>query len=357
MSLAPSALHALTSNSHYDAKAALLPATTQTPQQTASTKDPTGDLNPYGVASIPSYFVRDSALRPGDVLVSNYNGPSNNQGTGTSIVRVTPGGQVSLFARTAAGTGLSTALGVLGNRFIVVGNLPSTDGTAATATPGSLLILDRFGNVVKEIKDPALLDGPWDLTITRKGPHESIFVANAISGTISRVDVTIPRHGSNVTVNSIAQVASGYAHRPDAAAFLLAPTGLAYDAKTDKLFVASTADNAIYVIQHATRTKVDGGVGQVVFADQASLHGPLGLAFAPNGDLVVANGDAVNPDPNHPSELIEFTTRGRFVARKTINPAAGSAFGLAITGTRSGARLAAVDDALNQLDLFTVGKF
>ena len=348
-------VHALSHHSNYQANAPLLPRLTATPQRSASTEAPSGDMNPYGVAVIPGGFVRDSKLRPGDILVSNFNGPGNLQGTGTSIVRVTPQGQATLFARTSAGTGLSTALGVLGNRFILVGNLPSTDGTAATATAGSLLLLDRFGNVLSQFSDPVMVNGPWDLTIAQKGSHASIFLSNVLSGTVSRIDVTIPAHGSNVTISSATQIASGYAHRPDPAAFLLGPTGLAYNSKTDTLYVASTVDNAIYAVKNATRTQVDRGTGAVIYADQAHLHGPLGLAFAPNGDLVTANGDAINADPNQPSELVEFTTKAKFVAQKSINASAGAAFGLAITGTSTGARLSAVDDALNQLDLFTVG--
>ncbi len=34
------------------------------------------------------------------------------------------------------------------------------------------------------------------------------------------------------------------------------------------------------------------------------LHGPFGLVLAPNGDLITANGDAVNGDPTQPSELV-----------------------------------------------------
>ena len=53
------------------------------------------------------------------------------------------------------------------------------------------------------------------------------------------------------------------------------------------------------------------------------LHGPLGLVLAPNGDLITANGDAVNPIPTPPSELVEFTPAGKFVAssRSILAPA------------------------------------
>jgi hypothetical protein len=36
------------------------------------------------------------------------------------------------------------------------------------------------------------------------------------------------------------------------------------------------------------------------------------LRFSPNGDLLTANGDAVNADVLYPTEIVEFTRDGRF---------------------------------------------
>jgi hypothetical protein len=88
-----------------------------------------GDLNPYGVAFIPPNFPKSDAIAPGDILVSNFNNSSNTQGTGTTIVKltpnvVTPSMQASIFF-TSTQIGLTTALGVLQRGFIVVGNLPN----------------------------------------------------------------------------------------------------------------------------------------------------------------------------------------------------------------------------------------
>ena len=89
-------------------------------QMIVSTVPPNGDLNPYGVAFVPEGFQRGNGpLQPGDILVSNFNNSSNLQGTGTTIVRVSRSGVVSLFftatppAPGATGNGLSTALAVL----------------------------------------------------------------------------------------------------------------------------------------------------------------------------------------------------------------------------------------------------
>ena len=67
-------------------------------QMIVSTVPPNGDLNPYGVAFVPQDFQRGNGpLQPGDILVSNFNNSSNLQGTGTTIVRVSRSGAVSLF--------------------------------------------------------------------------------------------------------------------------------------------------------------------------------------------------------------------------------------------------------------------
>ena len=74
----------------------------------------------------------------------------------------------------------------------------------------------------------------------------------------------------------------------------------------------------------------------MVYQDDAHLRGPLGLVLAPNGDLITANGDAVNPDPTQTSELVEFTPEGKFVGQFSIDPTAGAAFGLAVIERRRG---------------------
>ena len=77
------------------------------------------------------------------------------------------------------------------------------------------------------------------------------------------------------------------------------------------------------------------GEGTLIYADATHLHGPIGLVFAPNGDLITANSDAVNADPAQPSELVEFTTGGQFVGQFSVDPANGGAFGLAVSTTFS----------------------
>jgi hypothetical protein len=76
------------------------------------------------------------------------------------------------------------------------------------------------------------------------------------------------------------------------------------------------------------------------------------LAFAPNDDLITANGDAVNPDPTHPSEIVEFTKTGKFVGESNIDSGQGGAFGIAVSPSRFPFIFAAVDDVPNTVTVF-----
>ncbi|HEY7311872.1 MAG TPA: TIGR03118 family protein [Gemmataceae bacterium] len=334
----------------------IVPNLGQLPQQSVPTVPTTnGDLNPYGVAFVPQDFRGGGLLSPGDILVSNFNDSANVQGTGSTIVKIAPDGSQSVFFQGLPGLGLTTALGVLPQGFVLVGSAPATTVNGVnTVGDGALLILDSNGNQVGQISDPTLLQGPWDLAIGKTdGSHAQVFVSNVLSGTVTRLDLLIPRGGTPM-VESETQIASGYAHRTDPNALVVGPTGLAYDRKTDTLYVASTADNEIFAIANASSTRTDHGTGRVVVQDSQHLHGPLGLVLAPNGDLIVANGDAVNPVSGQSNELVEFTPRGQFVGQFQIDPGApGAAFGLAVQQVGNQVRFAAVDDNTNKLNVWT----
>jgi len=69
-------------------------------------------------------------------------------------------------------------------------------------------------------------------------------------------------------------------HRCDPAALVVGPTGLAYDAEADVLYIASTGDNAIFAVTNAREAQQDAGMGTLVYSDQMHLHGPLALVLA-----------------------------------------------------------------------------
>jgi DNA-binding beta-propeller fold protein YncE len=343
MILATAALAFAQQPSFFDADGAFLPAQVWD----ISTVPTNGDVNPYGVVFIAGGFsVGSGPLHPGDILISNFNNSSNLQGTGTTIVDISKAGVRTLFFQGTATLGLTTALGTLRAGFVVVGNGPTSDGTSATATAGSLLVINNQGSLVQTITSPAI-NYPWDMTLVDNGSTAIAFVANALDGKVNRLDFAVNSKG--LTLQSWQTIAS-YAHQGDPVTLFDAPTGSAYDPFHDKLYVASTLDNAVYAIDHAAARKTSAGQGELIYKDNVHLHGPLGMAWAPNGHLLVSNNDAINPDPNRPSEIVEFTVWGQFVREISVDPAQGGSFGLAVYTTHSGSIFAAVDD--NTASLF-----
>jgi hypothetical protein len=329
----------------------------------SSTIPANGDLNPYGLAFVPDGFAPGGTIASGDVLVSNFNDFNNLQGRGTTIIRLTPNSAVAPAvpvgqkgnALTYFGgkqPGLTLALGVLRRGFVIVGNVPTTDGTSATVADGTLQVADRHGKLVATLTDHTFFDSPWGLTVNDLGDIAQIFVANS-SGNVSRLDVAVS--ATDIVIQSKTVIATNYTHRTDPSALVLGPTGLLYDAVADVLYVASTADNTIFAVPGAGKATFPVNKGTVVFADANVLRGPLGLAFTPSGNLITSNGDAVNPDPTHPSEVIEFTPSGQFVRQYNIDPAPDGAFQVAtVLSPLAPFNFAAVNDNNNTVAVYAL---
>ena len=160
--------------------------------QVASTVPANGDVNPYGVAVVPASAGR---LTAGDILVSNFNDKANVQGTGTTLVEVSPAGKASVFANISAlpagqscpgGIGLTTALGILPGGWVVAGSLPTSHGGVLPALnpAGCLIVLNDQGTVAETITNPDLV-GPWDLTVKSSATSAEVFVSNALGGNTS----------------------------------------------------------------------------------------------------------------------------------------------------------------------------
>jgi len=304
----------------------------------ASTIPANGDVNPYGVAVVPR---SDGRLTAGDVLVSNFNNAANQQGRGTTIVEVSPRGKQRLFARipgsiVPGGVGLTTALVALRSGWVIVGSLPTADGTAATATPGELFVLDPGGRV-REIIRGYGVDGPWDATALDLGAVAELFVSNVLTGinggqpsSTTRgnvVRLTLSLAGAEPRVVASTVIATGISVHTDPAALVVGPTGLALG-RDGTLFVADTANSRIARVPDAVfrHRAVNAGAAAATVSANPHLNGPLGLAIAPGGDLLAANGGDNN--------LVELTQHGSFVAVRnldTADPPGGALFGLATT--------------------------
>jgi len=325
------------------------------PPPSVSTIPSNGDMNPYGVAFVLKTVRAGTVLQPGDILMSNFNNSANLPGKGTTLLRVSSAGNVStLFTGSSTQSGLTAAIGVLSNGVVLIGNLPTADGTPNTVKAGSLSALNGSGIFLETIGTLATVDGPWGMAVYDTGSGGSgtahVFVSNVLSGVISRFDIAYTPASLSATVIVLA---NGFTHRLDPAALVLGPSGLAYSPTNDTLYVASSTDNAIYEISTAVATHSTLSA-TLLFQDLTHLHGPLDLSILPNGHFLVANSDGSNADPNQPSELVEYTPTGEFLAQMPVDPNNGGAFGLATYNIGWGTfRLAAVDDNANKLSMWT----
>ena len=191
--------------------------------RSVSTIPTNGDVNPYGVSFVPRNFLSGAGpLRAGDVLVSNFNNALNLQGTGTTIIRIpATGGPSSVFFQGTSPLGLSTGLATLQYGLVLVANLPTADGTSATAKAGSLLVINNQGKLIQTFTSPQI-DGPWDMTVVDNGEKAIAFFSNALNGTVSRIDFAVSEQG--LTMLSHYTIASGFMHQGDPAALFDSPT-------------------------------------------------------------------------------------------------------------------------------------
>ena len=91
------------------------------------------------------------------------------------------------------------------------------------------------------------------------GSHKDIYAINVETYCFTRIDLSDPRGAAKPIVLDEVQIASGFTTEPNGSALVLGPTGLAFDAKTGTLFVASTADNEIFAIPNAGTRTTDAG--------------------------------------------------------------------------------------------------
>jgi hypothetical protein len=325
----------------------------------ASTVPANGDVNPYGVVVVRRSQGR---LHQGNILVSNFNNSKNLQGTGSTIVQISPGGHRTVFAhitkaslpgRCRGGVGLTTGL-VLVHGWVIVGNLPSKNGQAATSSPGCLFVLDSRGTVRKIFSGHGI-NGPWDATAVGTGRSAAVFVANVLNGTeaakgkvvhrgtVLRLNISFAR-GKLPAIRSVTKVGSGFAERTDPAAFVLGPTGLGLG-RNGALYVADTEPNRITRIGHALTRHTSAGTGAVLTSG-GKLNAPLGLTIAPGGDVLTVNGGDGRIVETSPSGV---QVASRFLDRSGSPPGGGALFGLALKPRMQG--IYYVDDAVNTLRL------
>lgn len=328
-----------------------------------------GDLNPYAVVVAP---VSAGKITQGDVLVDNFNNISNLQGTGTTIVDYNPvTKKTTLFAQIPkdlaqcpGGVGLTTAMTMLKSGWIIVGSLPTKDGTTSTKGDGCVLVLDAGGKLVATWAGPTI-NGPWgNMAVVDKGISATLFISMAgfdVPGphvldpvthypviihkaTVLRLELAIA-DGKPPVLLSQTVIGSGFSQRADADNLLFGPTGLALDGE-DTLYVTDGLDNNISAIANASTRTDSAGTGQMV-TQGGLLAWPLAMAWSPQGHLLVANGkngQIVEVDPKAGKQIY-----AQWIDNDQAQspPGNGDLFGLAMAPDGSGFYY--VEDDMNTL--------
>jgi hypothetical protein len=290
------------------------------------------------------------SVTAGDVLVDDFADRSGHLGTGTAIVDVHADGEVGLFAQVPrtvpgcpGGVGLTTAMVQLDTGWVLVGSLPTENGTVDTARAGCLLILSSTGAMAGTISGP-FIDGPWDETVRDDGDSATLFVSNTLVGlaasttahaergdvvrlTLSQSTTSPPR------VTAQTRVAGGFAEAADPATLVNGPGGLALSA-SGTLYVADNGGDRIVSIPDALTGPGSSSSGATL-SEGGQLAHPLGLVVAPDGDLLATN--ATN------GKIVEITPTGRQVGEYYADqdqdqdpPGRDQLFGLAVDQAGTG---------------------
>jgi hypothetical protein len=330
-----------------------------------STVPANGDQNPYAIVVAP---VSAGKIQKDDVLVDNFNDKNNLQGLGTTIVDYNPSTKkLALFAaiprnlpQCPGGVGLTTAMTMLKSGWVIVGSLPSTDGTTATRGQGCLIVLDSQGNVASVIAGPNI-NGPWgNMAVIDNGASATLFVSNTgfdvgapddespviNKATVLRLELAIPA-GQPPSVTSQTVIGSGFGEQADKDVFIIGPTGLALGTN-GTLYVSDAIGNRIAAVANAATRTDSAGTGQEI-TKEGLLKRPLAMTTAPNGHLIVTNGlngQVVEIDPQSGTQIY---ARWIDPNKAQSPPGSGDLFGIAMTPTGDGFYY--VEDEVNMLVL------
>ena len=328
----------------------------------SSTVPANGDVNPYAVVVAP---VSIGGIQRGDVLVSNWNNSANLQGLGTTIVDVHPAvHKATLFATVPrhlegcpGGVGMSTSMTMMSAGYVIVGSLPSNDGTARTVGPGCLIVFDAQGKFVKTLTSPKI-DAPWsNMVLIDRGSSATLFVTTlgqgahqaeddgSKQGDVLRLSLAVTSSGPVLTGETI--VASGFQVKPDKDVLIIGPTGLALD-RRGTLYVSDANGNSVVAIPDAVKRKTSAGTGKEITKD-GLLKRPLAMTLTPGGHLLALNGQdgrIVEIDPLSGTQVV---ARWINTNKAQSPPGNGNLFGLAMTLDGKGFYF--VNDDVNQLAL------
>jgi hypothetical protein len=340
------------------ARAALVPeppdapsmlATLTTETTIGSAVDPqTGDQNPYGLDIAPSTW---GGINQGDLVVCDFNDRANVQGTGNSIVALSPvpGSSPRHITSSARLKGCTE-------------NVQSVDGDIWTTafTAPDIVEQTSSGAVLRTLSGSGY-PGPFGITLAQDGGSRqtSVFYeSDARNGDIIRLIVT------PAIVVSADVIATGFAVNGGAPGTELGPGGLQYEPSLDRLWVVDGANNTIVVLNHVSEIPSNGvtvASNGLSFSGPSAHHAslvywgkplnwPISSALLPNGNIVVGN----TGPPNGFNLMIEVTPHGKVVSIRNVDKGpAGAIFGMVATGSYGSGAIYFNDDNTNSVVLLS----
>jgi hypothetical protein len=278
-----------------------------------TTTDPTnGDQGGHGIAVVKSTY----GLKKGQIIVCNYAnaGGAAGQGTTLDVFNSTSNSKPTTFAQSSkiegcAGDALSSDNSVYASGFTSKEIQAFTDGGKAAKT------YTGFKNpfAVLDASNPSLYSA------------EYVFASDVGTGGVTSFSINY--YGNPKPT----EVASGFGINKKTGWSALGPSGLAYNAKKDTLYIADGVDSTVVAFSHASELLVKDEIvvqkggktfkckfpkttcGTLVKAG-SPLSSPVAMTILPNGNLIVANTGGKSPNT-----LVEMTPTGQILDTKVVD--------------------------------------
>lgn len=290
-----------------------------------------GDQGPHSLSIVKLNY----GLKKGQLVVCNFADSSGTPGNGTTVEVLNPQPSSSPipFAQSNDIKGCTGTAITSGNQVYATG-----------LTSGLLVWFDQSGKEQTTYGAPRVAPfGISDVFTGKQYASEYMFTSDASTGSIESQGT--PGYGSGFSQQPATGFPVGKASQTGWST--LGPSGLSYQKKSDTLYIADGASNAIVLFTHASEMLVkneivvkDNGLkftcphkkvtcGKVVYHGSA-IGEPVAMTLLPNGNLVFAN---TKPASGGGNELVELTPKGQILDTKVVDTGASPAiFGLASSG-------------------------
>lgn len=295
-----------------------------------STVDPkNGDAGPRAISIVRA----NNVLKPGQLLVCNFDDKAGKAGQGTTIevLDPKPGSQPK---RVAQSNDIEGCDGVA---------VTGSDQIFASGLLGKAVVEFTVKGSIKKKYSGAPFGSPFTDFNNGKAPKEYqpdyLWVSDVDTGSIISYSVDFFGNGNPL------QVATGFAVNKSGPAARLGPSGLQYDAPHDILYIVDGMTNTLVEFTGASDllekdeiVVLPGGktfkceakkftCGKLIYSG-SPLDAPLAATLLPNGNLIVAN------TKGKANTLVEVTPAGQVLDTRVVDTSGTQGvFGLAASGT------------------------